>query len=515
MSRTRRYLHGMGVGYAFQLLTMGVGLFLTRFLLARLGSEQYGLWLVGMQLLGWLLLLDVGVVALVPREMASATGRTGEPEAPARLVGFAARLALMQSAVVAVAALGLWLLLPADWEALRPALGPTLLAFVLLYPLRVLPALLEGLQDLAFHSTVQMVGWAAGTGLTVLLVQSELGMVALAWGWIAQQGLVSLLAAWRLGRRHAHLLPRRWPALAWPEALDWLRRGAWVSMDKLATLLVSGTDLLLVGKLLGPEATVAYACTGKAVSFLIHQPRMLVNSALPGLSQMRAGESRERLLQVCTSLTQATLLVSGFIATGVVAANESFVGWWVGGDKYVGPGVTGLLVLNMVLRHWSNATALATFCFGDERRIALTTLGDGALALVLGAAGLQLFGYVGAPLGSLAGLALVSVPGHLRALARHAGTTPGELLRPLVPWLWRTGVVVGLTAALAFTWSPPHLTGFLTLSAVATLLYAGVVGPVAFHAPLEAYVRPRWKALLALLPLRLAARVGSKPQGLP
>jgi hypothetical protein len=38
----------MGVGYACQLLAMGVGLFLTRFPLERLGSKQYGLWLVGL-----------------------------------------------------------------------------------------------------------------------------------------------------------------------------------------------------------------------------------------------------------------------------------------------------------------------------------------------------------------------------------------------------------------------------------------------------------------------------------
>jgi O-antigen/teichoic acid export membrane protein len=340
-------------------------------------------------------------------------------------------------------------------------------------------------------------------------------MEALAGGWIAQQVLLSALASWRLWRHHRHLFPRHWPALAWSEAREWLRRGAWVSLDKLATLLVSGTDLLLVGKLLGPEATVAYACTGKAVSILIHQPRMLVQAALPGLSQMRTGEPRERLLRVCTSLTQATMLASGFIATGVVAANATFVRWWVGPDKYLGPGVAGLLVLNMVLRHWSNATALATFCFGDERRIALTTLADGAVALVLGAVGLKLLGPLGAPLGATAGLLCVSVPGHLRALARHAGTSPGAILRPLWPWAWRTAGVVAVCGVLSASWPGSYLSGMLALSAAAVVLYAAGVGPAAFHAPLEAYVRPRWRAVLALLPARLSARLGFKPEGTP
>ncbi|HYO70323.1 MAG TPA: lipopolysaccharide biosynthesis protein [Archangium sp.] len=499
MSRTRRYLHGMGVGYAYQLLTMGVGLFLTRFLLERLGSEQYGLWLVGFQLLNWLLLLDVGVIALVPREVASTTGRADGPEATPRLVGFTLRLALMQSLLVGAAALGLWLLLPSDWEALRPALGPTLLAFVLLYPLRMLSALIEGLQDLAWLSGAQMVGWVVGTGTTVGLVLLGHGVVSLAWGWIVQQLLQAALAGVRLVWRHRHVLPRRLPRLERAEVLGWLRRGAWVTVNQLATVLLTGTDLLLVGKLLGPEATVVYACTSKAVSILIHQPRMLVNAALPGLSQMRTGESRERLLQVCTSLVQASLLISGLLTTGVVAANGAFVGWWVGPDKYLGLGVSGLIALNMLLRHWSGATAMATFAFGDERRIALTSLADGVVALGVGAVGLGLFGFIGAPLGTLAGLVLVSLPSHLRALARHSGIPLRQLLRPLFPWFWRTGVTLVLATLLSLAWAPGHLVGFLTVGLCAALLYGFLVGPVAFVAPLESYVRPRWNALTARL----------------
>jgi len=489
----------MGVGYVQQLLSMAVGLFLTRFLLQRLGSEQYGLWVIGFQLLGWLLLLDVGVVALVPREVAIATGRKDDPEATSRLVGFSTRLALMQTVLVAVAALGLWLLLPTEWDALRPALGPTLLAFVLQYPFRLLPAILEGLQDLAWQSGAQLVAFLLGNATTVTLVLLGKGMVSLAWGWIVQQGLVSLLAGWRLWRQHRALLPGRLPPLVWSEVFGWLSRGAWVSLDKLALLLVTGADLLLVGKLLGPEATVAYACTAKAVSILIHQPRMLVSAALPGLSQMRTGESRERLLRVCTSLTQATLLVSGLLAVGVVAANGSFVGWWVGQDKYLGLGISSLFAINMTLRHLAGAVAMTTFCFGDERRIALTTLVDGALAFGLGAVGVKLFGLIGAPLGTFAGLVLVSLPWHLRALARHAETSVGQLLRPLVPWFWRLSVVMGLAAGGALLWSPPHVLGLSAVSLLAVGVYALVVGPVAFHGPLESYVRPRWNALFARL----------------
>ena len=74
MTRTGRFLRGLSVGYTSQVLTTLVGLWLTTFLLSRLGQVDYGLWLVATQVLSYLLLLDLGIVALLPRETAFATG---------------------------------------------------------------------------------------------------------------------------------------------------------------------------------------------------------------------------------------------------------------------------------------------------------------------------------------------------------------------------------------------------------------------------------------------------------
>src|SRR5262245_66322916 len=117
MSRTRRFLGGLGVGYASQAVLLLVGLWLTRFLLGRLGQHDYGLWLVGTQLLGYLMLTDLGVVALLPREVAYATGRSqGDSKADggllSELVGETSRLVYYQMPLVALIAVGFWWFLP-------------------------------------------------------------------------------------------------------------------------------------------------------------------------------------------------------------------------------------------------------------------------------------------------------------------------------------------------------------------------------------------------------------------
>ena len=90
MSRTRRILGGTTFGYLHQAAIVLVGLWLTPFLLRQVGQHEYGLWLVVGQLLGYLTLLDLGVLAILPREVAFASGRanatgvSGRPSATCR-----------------------------------------------------------------------------------------------------------------------------------------------------------------------------------------------------------------------------------------------------------------------------------------------------------------------------------------------------------------------------------------------------------------------------------------------
>jgi len=74
MSRTRRFVSSALLGYAYQAAALVTGLWMAPFLLGRLGQHDYGLWLVGLQILTYMALLDFGIVALLPRELAYATG---------------------------------------------------------------------------------------------------------------------------------------------------------------------------------------------------------------------------------------------------------------------------------------------------------------------------------------------------------------------------------------------------------------------------------------------------------
>jgi O-antigen/teichoic acid export membrane protein len=494
MGRTQRIIHGIGFGYAGQVLATLVGLWLTPFLLMRIGKHDYGLWLVGTQLIFYVGLLDLGVMALLPRETAFATGRAGnisEAKDLPSIVGQTARLVFWQTPLVAIAAVIVWLFLPVDWAGLQQPIGVVLAAFVFTFPLRIFGALLQGLQDFSFLGKTNIVAFIISNAVTIALVLAGFGLYALAFGWATLQ-MINAGANWyRLRKHFPGVLPSSIPKLRSDVVRVQLKQGFWISSNQIAQVLLTGTDLLIIGKLFGPLAVVPYACTAKLISVMSNQPQLLIQAAGPALSQMRAGESRDRLPQVCIALAQAMLMISGAVVCVVLAVNQGFVARWVGAEQFGGLALTALITLSMLLRHWNVTLGYALFSFGHEKRLCATALADGLITVGAIAAFVSLFGIVGAPLGSLLGVSCISLPLNVRALAREANVPFKELIRPLLPWFGRFAVLAVAAGAMARVWSPATLPLIgLTVAAVG-LVYALAMFPVALREPLGSYVRPR------------------------
>jgi O-antigen/teichoic acid export membrane protein len=499
MSRTNKFLSGVGFGYASQALATLVGFWLTPFLLHRIGQHDYGLWLVGTQLMFYLALLDLGIVALLPRETAFATGRwqTIEEAADLPLIfGHTVRIILWQMPLVALGALIAWFLMPADWAELRNPIGIVLLAFVVTFPLRIFRAVLHGLQDLAYLGRTTIVCYLISSGATVGLVLAGWGLYALAIGWTVQQLGGAFTGWYRLRTHFPSVLPRSLPQMPWSTARTRLMQGGWVSLSQIAQVLLNGTDVLIIGKLFGPAAVVPFFITGKLITVLSNQPQMLMASAGPALSQMRISESRNRLSEVCIALSQAMLMMSGAVVCVVLAVNQGFVGRWVGAGQFGGFWLTALILLSMLLRHWNLTVGYALFSFGRERRICVTGLVDGLVSVAAMFFLVRRFGLVGAPLGTIAGACLIGLPGNLWALARESHLSVAGLIDPLLPWLARFAALTTGIIVIARVWVPNTLLLIGLTTGVVALVYVVVMFPLTLRDPLGQYVRPR------LLPIR-------------
>ena len=492
MTRTRRFVGGVSVTYTHQVAVTVVGLWLTPFLLSHLGAFQYGLWLTATQLIAYLTLLDLGVLALLPRDAACATGGDAaqtERELP-EIIARASWIVLWQMPLIAAATVVAWWSLPAGWQDLQKPLALVLAAFVLTYPLRIFQATLQGLQDLAFVGGLQLGAWAAGTAVAIALVLGGYGLLAVAIGALLTQ-LISLTGcATRVFARFPAAVPRTLQPHSWPAVRPYLQRAGWVSGGQVAQILLNSTDILLVAWFFGPVTVVPYACTQKLISVLANQPQVLTQAAAPALSQLRTGATREKLFAVTSSLSLALMVVSGGVVILVVALNRAFVSWWVGPDQYGGALLTGLFATAMLLRHWNTALTYSLFSFGFERRLSVTTVGDGLVSFGLALMLARTIGVVGVPIGFIAGALIVSLPANLVALGRATGVAPAHFALSLSPWAVRLAALVPIAAAVNL-FLPPDSVVVLGLAAVGIgVAYVALMMPVAIRPPLGDYVTP-------------------------
>jgi len=494
VSRTRRILGGTGIAYAHQASVMLVGLWLTPFLLGRVGQHELGLWLVAGQVLGYLGLMDLGVLAILPREVATASSdptSTAPGGLVSSLVAQVRKVVRLQVLGLIVVCLAVLWLLPADWRELRMPLVLVFAAFVALYPLRVPGAVLQGLQQMPFLSKAQFAGWAASSIATIGLVLLGVGLQALMIGWALGMA-VPAIASWLYLRKY-------WPATlasaGTQPVAEYFKRSLWVSLNQVAQVLLTGSDVLLLGRMLGPAAVVPYACTGKLITVFANHPQLLMHAAQPALSELRASESNERMATVATALTHAMLMMSGALIVVIVAANHFFVNFWVGPEQFGGWTLTLAFAGMMLLRHWNIATIYTLFCFGHERQISLTSLVDGLISVGGTLLLVPRVGPIGAPVASILGVVLVSLPLNTRSVANDMGLSFGSFVARLAPLVIRVVCVAGVATAGSLIVPSDSLVGTAGLVLAVGALYAIAIVPLAWYGPVGPYLRLAWPLL--------------------
>jgi O-antigen/teichoic acid export membrane protein len=499
MSRTSRVLASVSLSYVQLALAALFGLWFTPFLLRHIGRSDFGLWSAGMPILTYVGLVDFGVLTIFQRDVAFALGEAQGDVRAARqlptLVGTTFRLVLYQMPAL-LAGVGIaWMCLPRSWSALHVPLGITLGCLVVAFPMRVYHALLQGLQDLRFIGVLVIVTWAAGSAISAGLVFRGWGLNALAVSWSLTQFGTYAACGWRAKNRFPSALGGGLPRLAPGEAANRLGKGFWIIVSQLAVTLTSGADLLVIAAMLGPAEVTPYTITDKLVTMFNIVPFMIMTAAQPALSELSSSSGRERLPDVCTALTRVVLLVSGLIAAVVLVVDEGFVSWWVNPKEFGGGVLVLLLVIDMVVSHWTAATGYALFSFGHERLISITNVLSGVLATALTIFLMKPLGLLGAPVASIVARATVSLPALLVAIARATGGMVGGLLVSVFSWTWRMVLFSAAAIAAGRLWTPTSPLALATAALATAFVYAMVMLPLVLGEPLGTYTRPRFAAL--------------------
>jgi O-antigen/teichoic acid export membrane protein len=454
-SRTRNYLEGVTSGWIAKFLPVIVGFWLTPFVLGHIGREAFGLYGLASSVIGWMTLLDLGLTPGLKVHLARNSARP-DPERDSRLVSstFFPQLAL--GIVVLFAGAAAASSVPAVFAVSGPLAGQAVgLTLLLAASLAVslgtqsFNAVLVAHQRLKRDNSARLALVAVRAAVIVLLLWRGDSLLALGFAQLAGVSVSSALNVYWAYRYTPGLRLR--PSLHRGGELKLVAGcGAWFSAGAAAGLLISGTDRIVAGKLVSLEAVTVLSVTASAYAFAEAALSQLVNNARPALGQL-FGEHRPAL--VARAYRQLLAGVSGIalVAVGAIwAANQAFVGAWVGSEQYGGALLDALLGLNCVLALAILPSRAVLAAHLTLRPQTLARLIEGGLNLVLAIWLTSRFGLIGTILStSLAALATSFwyLPRLVRKVLGPDGRSIGEAYRQVavfallllpVAWLGRS-----------------------------------------------------------------------------
>ena len=164
---------------------------------------------------------------------------------------------------------------------------------------------------------------------------------------------------------------------------DLLREGLPYLANSLAWQLVFATDRIVIAATLGTEAVALYLPTFRFVEAISHPSLLPLAGLLPLMGAVGGSGDRPRLallLRRSTGLSLAFTLVGASLALGL---GQPVIGLWVGARFYAGTAVLSYFVCFMVARAVSASSANVLASTGRMRHVALATIGEGVLNLIL------------------------------------------------------------------------------------------------------------------------------------
>jgi O-antigen/teichoic acid export membrane protein len=448
MSRTRRAIIGTVFAYLQSLLALAAGLVLLPFILHRIPTDEYGAWLAFLEIVGYAVLVDLGLLATLPWLVATAHGR-GDREAIRRMAANAFRVATLTG--VAYGALGISLCLAGPrigtniapyWSTVRGPIFALIAATAVGYPLRTFSMILVGLQDVTFAGFFSLFQVVLGASLTVVLVGKGFGLYGLAAAVAVPPLLASIASLVRLLYIAPDLL-KGWAGVEFRAAMSMTRDGIGAWLGQLGWRMAAASSSAVLA-MIGPTPwVVVYACTGKTSMMLMPLIWHLSDSALVGLAQLEGEGNRQRVREVVLAMIRLAAVAAGGFALAILVVNPVFVTHWVGASKFGGIGLNAVFAASLIAYTIARVPLTVGSVLGMRTRTGLIGFFQGAVDLLAAAVLGKQFGLIGVAASGLVSSFLVALPFGYRILRKSpALASPGLFAESLLPWAVRAAPIL-------------------------------------------------------------------------
>lgn len=446
--RKRELIKNVGSSWFSLGINILVGIFLSPFILHRLGNVAYGAWILVFSVTGYYGLFDLGIRSSIIRYVSTFTA-TNDMEGVSRLINTALAvysaigIVAMGTTVILSGFLGSLFRMPPDFLSTARVLFLMVGAAVSLgFPAGIFGGILEGLNRFYFVNVTNLASTLLRALLIVLALHAGYGLLAVAAVTVTLPLLGSVVRAVIVLR----VLPLRF---GWKyvdrSAVGEIARYSGISFIlMIAYKLRFKADEIVIAKMLSVGAVTFFSIGDRLVDYTTEVVSSLAQIFVPMSGQSDAKGDRERLRTILIAGNRACALIIFPITATLIILGKSVITAWVG-QRYVSASypvmVTVLVPSTLALAQAASPRIL--YGMAKHRSLALVTGMEAIANLFLSVILIRPLGLVGDALGTAIPLtctALFFMPRHLCRLLnvrigfflRQAYTLPLLLCAPTV-----------------------------------------------------------------------------------
>jgi len=414
------------------------------------GDERVGAYRVAVEWVGYVALLDFGLMGGLQVALARAIGR-GDRQEVAAVVHAGMRGGVRLAILAGVCTFGLsWLipyLLPGLSGEVRRELQVGLWVSLLggLWgPLLVFRPLLEASQRGYWVQWSSAVQYGLTGGLSVGLAAIGAGVPGLFLATVAGSGAASLLLTWQGVRRYPEIRTGWRQVVVLPSVFS----GA-MFLFNLCSRLSLMSDTIVIGLILGPIEVVMFTVTQRLLLVVDTQMLAVGTAVWPALADLYHRGQVERFNERLIQLTRWSGALMGSMVVPVMAYTPAFVTLWVGDSRYGGHLLTVATAVFVWLHGVIALWGWPLVTLGRVHRLVPVMVVGTVVNVAVSVGGTWMWGVAGPALGSAVGYAVVHL-GWMALLLHQEFRTPLRTLLQAVVLPLLIAVPLG---SLLFLWA--------------------------------------------------------------
>jgi O-antigen/teichoic acid export membrane protein len=480
---------------------MAVGLFLSPFILHRLGNAAYGVWVLAISVVAYLGLLDLGMQSSVLR-FVSKGHTTKDHEGASEALSAALWVRLQISALALLLSGGLAAVFPVLFKV-PPQLASDARRAILLIGMTtaismsigVVGGVLSALNRYDLQNYVGLVQTAIRVIGVVAVLRSGHGIVAIAVCELIAVLISNLLLVW-VARR---LYPELQIQLKRPknETLKKLwSYSAYAFLTTIAVQLVYQTDNLVVGAFVSTTAVTFYAIANSLCRYASQVVSSMGATFVPAASTYEAAGDTASLLALYKNGTRATIMISLPILITLIIRGPSFIGLWMGPQYAHSSGIVLTILSTALFFSFANRTAGA-IAFGIEKHktAALWAIGEGIANLALSIILVHWYGIYGVAIGTMIPSLIVHLVLWPRYISKLVGLSTFDVLWKVWAPMFLSSVPFALATYAVDVLFPARNQVIFFLQVIATLPILLITIGLVFRTYVRSQIVPRVRSM--------------------